>query len=321
MYAIKVMKKSEVVKKNMVSQVIAERNALALTRSPFCVNLFYCLQSTNNVYLVMEYLIGGDLKSLLGHCGYFDEHTSKFYAGEIALALDYLHKRDITHRDLKPDNILLTAKGHIKLTDFGLSKVGIDRELKVADLVSNTPFVKRTIPQNRVMRTPGQILSLTTHLMFDENDKTEDTTSTHHGTLMGNTLSDGANSAAATTIENKSKTSRHLSNSLGHSPELQPRLIMKNGASRSLSTSSATTSSSSRDAESAEKPKNQPTKRKRRHTTDMEDLTEEEDKLISSIDAKLDLSEEFAQMHLERRNKSASKRPQKRRSSKRHCTR
>ena len=66
------------------------------------------------MFLVMEYLIGGDLKSLLGHCGFFDQLTAKFYAAEIALALTYLHNRNIVHRDLKPDNILLTAKGEAK---------------------------------------------------------------------------------------------------------------------------------------------------------------------------------------------------------------
>jgi len=165
LFAIKVMKKSEMIQKNMVSQVMAERNALALTRSPFCVNLYYCLQSANNVFLVMEYLIGGDLKSLLGVYGYFDEVTARFYVAEIALALAYLHRHNIIHRDIKPDNILLTAKGHIKLTDFGLSKVGIDRELQIADLVSNTPLVKGAA-KTRLPRTPGQILSLTTHLSF-----------------------------------------------------------------------------------------------------------------------------------------------------------
>ena len=90
----------------------------------------------------MEYLIGGDLKSLLNAYGYFDEAMARFYTAEIALALSYLHKHDIIHRDVKPDNILLTAKGHVKLTDFGLSKVGIDRELQIADLVSNTPHIR-----------------------------------------------------------------------------------------------------------------------------------------------------------------------------------
>ena len=105
------MKKEEMIRKNMTAQVIAERNALALTNSPFCVKLFYCLQSANTIFLVMEYLIGGDLKSLLHECGFFNEDMAKFYVAEIALALSYLHRHSIIHRDLKPDNILLTANG------------------------------------------------------------------------------------------------------------------------------------------------------------------------------------------------------------------
>jgi serine/threonine-protein kinase greatwall len=165
-YAIKVMQKSEMIKKNMQGQVMAERNALALTNSPFCVQLFYCLQSANNIFLVMEYLIGGDLKSLLSIYGFFDEKMAKFYVAEIALALSYLHRHSIIHRDLKPDNVLLTSRGHIKLTDFGLSKVGIDRELQIADFVSYTPRNFRQKSSMAGPRTPGQILSLTTHLSF-----------------------------------------------------------------------------------------------------------------------------------------------------------
>lgn len=71
------MKKSEVLAKNMSSQVIAERNALAISKSPFCVNLFYSLQSADNVFLIMEYLIGGDLKSLLKIYGFFDEAMAR----------------------------------------------------------------------------------------------------------------------------------------------------------------------------------------------------------------------------------------------------
>jgi serine/threonine-protein kinase greatwall len=104
LYAIKVMRKSEVVQKNMTSQVVAERNALAITKSPFCVSLFYCLQSVDNVFLVMEYLVGGDLKSLIAVYGFFDERMARFYVAEMALALKYLHERHIVHRDLKPDN-------------------------------------------------------------------------------------------------------------------------------------------------------------------------------------------------------------------------
>lgn len=127
LFAVKVMRKSEMINKNMVSQVITERNALALSRSPFCVSLFYSLQSVSYVYLVMEYMVGGDLKSLLAMYGYFDEPAARFYVAEITLALQYLHDHGIVHRDLKPDNMLLSSTGHVKLTDFGLSKIELRR--------------------------------------------------------------------------------------------------------------------------------------------------------------------------------------------------
>lgn len=121
------MRKSEMINKNMVSQVITERNALALSRSPFCVNLFYSLQSVSYVYLVMEYMVGGDLKSLLTMYGYLDEAAARFYVAEVTLALQYLHEHGIIHRDIKPDNMLISATGHVKLTDFGLSKIEMRR--------------------------------------------------------------------------------------------------------------------------------------------------------------------------------------------------
>lgn len=75
----------------------------------------------------MEYMVGGDLKSLLAVSGYFDESISKFYCAEITLALQYLHEHGIVHRDIKPDNMLVASSGHIKLTDFGLSKIELSR--------------------------------------------------------------------------------------------------------------------------------------------------------------------------------------------------
>ena len=140
------MKKSELVQKNMVDHVIAERNALAITKSPFVVGLLYCLQTVNNVFLVMEYMIGGDLKSLLSVYGFLEEEHAVFYLAECVLALQYLHRRDIIHRDIKPDNMLLSASGHLKLTDFGLSTTGLrDRELQVFNnfqlLNGLTPFL------------------------------------------------------------------------------------------------------------------------------------------------------------------------------------
>uniref|UniRef100_A0A673XT27 Serine/threonine-protein kinase greatwall n=1 Tax=Salmo trutta TaxID=8032 RepID=A0A673XT27_SALTR len=161
LYAIKMVKKADMRDKNMADQMKAERDALALSKSPFVVHLFYCLQTATKVYLVMEYLIGGDVKSLLHIYGYFDEDMSVKYISEVARALDYLHRHGITHRDLKPDNMLVSNEGHIKLTDFGLSKVKLDRELSLADILT-TPSL--AMPKQDYFRTPGQVLSLISSL-------------------------------------------------------------------------------------------------------------------------------------------------------------
>ncbi|KAM6314590.1 serine/threonine-protein kinase greatwall isoform 2-T2 [Aegotheles albertisi] len=157
------MKKADMINKNMVHQVQAERDALALSKSPFIVHLYYSLQSANNVYLVMEYLIGGDVKSLLHIYGYFDEEMAVKYISEAALALDYLHRHGIIHRDLKPDNMLISNQGHIKLTDFGLSRVTLNREINMIDILTTPSMAK---PKQDYSRTPGQLLSLISSLGF-----------------------------------------------------------------------------------------------------------------------------------------------------------
>ncbi|KAM9337232.1 serine/threonine-protein kinase greatwall [Symphorus nematophorus] len=164
LYAIKVMKKADMVDKNMTGQMKAERDALALSKSPFVVHLFYSLQTATKIYLVMEYLIGGDVKSLLHIYGYFDQDMSVKYISEVALALDYLHRHGIIHRDLKPDNMLISNEGHIKLTDFGLSKVKLDRELSLMDILTTPSLAK---PKKDYFRTPGQVLSLISSLGFN----------------------------------------------------------------------------------------------------------------------------------------------------------
>ncbi|KAH8382200.1 hypothetical protein KR009_002241 [Drosophila setifemur] len=185
LFAIKVMRKSEMINKNMVSQVITERNALALSRSQFCVSLFYSLQSLSYVYLVMEYMVGGDLKSLLAMYGYFDEATARFYVAEMVMALQYLHQHGIVHRDIKPDNMLLSPTGHVKLTDFGLSKIDMRRDLEISDLINCSP--------NLNARTPGQLLSLTSHLSFGSEKKLHEYCSimAGHGNGMGATTGTG----------------------------------------------------------------------------------------------------------------------------------
>jgi len=206
--AVKVMKKSDMVQKNMVDQVIAERNALAITKSPFCVGLLYCLQTTNNVFLVMEYMIGGDLKSLLGIYGYFLEHMAVFYLAECVLALQYLHSRGIVHRDIKPDNMLISHTGHLKLTDFGLSTTGLrDRELHVADLVSKTPGwpAGSKALRERLIRTPGQILSLTSHLSF--SNVTTDSESDSRRTICDSYTTKDSLSVSMSEVGRHSRTS------------------------------------------------------------------------------------------------------------------
>ena len=99
-----------------------ERNIL-LSSNPFLVKLRFAFQTETKLYLVMEYLSGGDLLNLLAENRKFNEEACKFYLAEIVAGIEYLHNEiDVIYRDLKPDNVLLKKNGHIKLTDFGLSK-------------------------------------------------------------------------------------------------------------------------------------------------------------------------------------------------------
>ena len=127
LFAIKIMKKDEMVSKNMVNHVLAERKVLSVLQSDFIVKMFFAFQSQNHLYLVMEYLNGGDLSSLLVNLNCFSLQMTLHYTSEIALALEYLHLQGIVHRDIKPDNILVDQQGHLKLTDFGLSSVDVQQ--------------------------------------------------------------------------------------------------------------------------------------------------------------------------------------------------
>ncbi|WRX17754.1 Protein kinase domain - like 10 [Theobroma cacao] len=125
LFAIKVLKKADMIRKNAVESILAERDILISVRNPFVVRFFYSFTCRENLYLVMEYLNGGDLYSLLRNLGCLDEEVARVYIAEVVLALEYLHSLHVVHRDLKPDNLLIAHDGHIKLTDFGLSKVGL----------------------------------------------------------------------------------------------------------------------------------------------------------------------------------------------------
>ncbi|CAO3613710.1 unnamed protein product [Cunninghamella blakesleeana] len=121
-YAIKVLKKTEVVRLKQVEHTNNEKHILESVAHPFLVNMWGTFQDTINLYMVLDYVCGGEMFSILRRSQRFPDHVAKFYAGEVVLAIEYLHSKDIIYRDLKPENILLDAQGHIKITDFGFAK-------------------------------------------------------------------------------------------------------------------------------------------------------------------------------------------------------
>ena len=125
-YAIKVLKKADMIAKNQVTNVKAERAIMMWQgESDYVAKLYWTFSSKDYLYLVMEYLNGGDLAALIKVLGTLPEDWTKKYVSEILLCVQHLHSRRVVHRDLKPDNLLIDAKGHLKLTDFGLSRMGL----------------------------------------------------------------------------------------------------------------------------------------------------------------------------------------------------
>eukprot|EP00050_Salpingoeca_kvevrii_P010961 m.11700 g.11700 ORF g.11700 m.11700 type:complete len:2113 (-) comp3174_c0_seq1:388-6726(-) len=123
--AIKALKKQSIASRNLVNQVMAEKDILQFARNPFLINMFCSFTSKESLYIVMEYAPGGDLASLLKVMGQLTEKEARRYFAETVLAIEYIHDYGIVHRDLKPDNLVLSRDGHVKLTDFGLSKIGV----------------------------------------------------------------------------------------------------------------------------------------------------------------------------------------------------
>lgn len=130
-YAMKILSKKMIVKKKEIAHTIGERNILVRTSaaaSPFIVGLKFSFQTLTDLYLVTDYMSGGELFWHLQREGRFNEDRAKFYIAELILSLEHLHDNDIVYRDLKPENILLDANGHIALCDFGLSKANLNND-------------------------------------------------------------------------------------------------------------------------------------------------------------------------------------------------
>jgi len=124
-YAMKVLKKAQLIKRKQVAHTKTERRVLEDIEHPFIVGLRFAFQTDNKLYMVLDYFAGGELFFHLKSGGRFTEERARFYAAEIAMALQCLHENQIVYRDLKPENVLLDEDGHIRLTDFGLSKEGV----------------------------------------------------------------------------------------------------------------------------------------------------------------------------------------------------
>jgi len=121
--AIKKIKKEEIIKKNQIIHIRNEQKFMSKVKSPWIVELKASFQDNDFLYLVMEFLPGGDFMNLLIEKDKLTEEEAKFYTAELILAVESIHKLDCIHRDIKPDNILIDKTGHIKLSDFGLAKV------------------------------------------------------------------------------------------------------------------------------------------------------------------------------------------------------
>eukprot|EP00571_Detonula_confervacea_P006868 CAMPEP_0172316446 /NCGR_PEP_ID=MMETSP1058-20130122/28241_1 /TAXON_ID=83371 /ORGANISM="Detonula confervacea, Strain CCMP 353" /LENGTH=696 /DNA_ID=CAMNT_0013030751 /DNA_START=69 /DNA_END=2159 /DNA_ORIENTATION=- len=139
MFALKVLKKDNIIKRNQVEHTKSERSILGYVKHPFIVGLNSAFQSEDKLYFVLDYCAGGELFFHLGKVGKFTEQRACFYAAEITLAIDYVHGLDIVYRDLKPENVLLDSRGHVRLTDFGLSKEGISNSSSGANSFCGTP--------------------------------------------------------------------------------------------------------------------------------------------------------------------------------------
>ncbi|SCU92487.1 LAFA_0F10924g1_1 [Lachancea sp. 'fantastica'] len=148
-YAMKTLLKSEMYKKDQLAHVKAERDVLAGSDSPWVVSLYYSFQDTQYLYLIMEFLPGGDLMTMLIRWQIFTEDVTRFYMAECILAIEAIHKLGFIHRDIKPDNILIDIRGHIKLSDFGLS-TGFHK-------THDSKYYKKLLQQDEVNAAAGNL--------------------------------------------------------------------------------------------------------------------------------------------------------------------
>lgn len=154
MYAMKYMNKNACIKKDAVRNVLRELEILKFLEHPFLVNLWFAFQDEEDMFMVVDLLLGGDIRYHLQQVTKFDEPRVKLYLCELGLALGYLRSKKVIHRDLKPDNLLLDEKGHVHLTDFNIATILEDG--KLATSMSGTkPYMAPEIFNTASEETQG----------------------------------------------------------------------------------------------------------------------------------------------------------------------
>uniref|UniRef100_A0A1A8DI18 Serine/threonine kinase 32A n=1 Tax=Nothobranchius kadleci TaxID=1051664 RepID=A0A1A8DI18_NOTKA len=159
MYAMKYMNKLKCVERNEVRNVLKEMQIMQNLEHPFLVNFWYSFQDEEDMFMVVDLLLGGDLRYHLQQNVHFTESTVKLYICELALALGYLRCKHIIHRDIKPDNILLDEHGHVHLTDFNIAAI-VKEDLKATSIAGTKPYMAPELFQNFEGSHPGYSFSV-----------------------------------------------------------------------------------------------------------------------------------------------------------------
>lgn len=157
-FAMKILKKSELQRRKQVERTQTEMKILAAVKHPFVVQMHYAFQNEHKLFMVMDFVQGGDFFTFLRKFRKLPEDWCRVYTAEIAMALQHLHGLEIVYRDLKPENILLCADGHLKLTDFGLSRFFETRPPAAEDILGEDNIVTRSFCGTEQYMAPEMLL-------------------------------------------------------------------------------------------------------------------------------------------------------------------